>query len=157
MKAHQAGHDVRAMSRVFGVSPSGFYAWRRRGPSARAVRDQALLAQIRTSHRTSRATYGAPRVHVELRLDHGIRCGRKRVARLMRTARIEGVHRRKRRGLTRRDLTAVSPSDLVERDVRPAAPDPLRLPMSPSSGPAKGGDISRSFSTRSARSPMPPT
>ena len=44
MKAHQAGHDVRAMSRLLGVSPSGFYAWCRRGPSARARRDAALVA-----------------------------------------------------------------------------------------------------------------
>src|SRR5271166_772224 len=54
---------IAAMARVFGVSTAGYYAWSRRTPSARATEDAALLKQIRTVHATSRATYGAPRVH----------------------------------------------------------------------------------------------
>jgi putative transposase len=125
MKAHQAGHDVRAMSRVFGVSSSGFYAWARRGPSARAVRDQALLQQIRASHRISRATYGAPRVLRDLR-EHGERVGQKRVARLLRAAGLQGVSRRRTwRRTTVRDPQARPAPDLVQRQFRASRRDAL--------------------------------
>jgi putative transposase len=110
---------------VLGVSTSGHHAWSARPPSQRSIDDATITAAITHVWERSRRTYGAPRVHVELRLDHGIRWGRKRVARLMRDVGIEGVHRRKRRGLTRRDLTAVAPADLGERDFRPTAPDRL--------------------------------
>jgi len=96
-----------------------------RPPSARAVADAALLEQIRDIHARSRGTYGAPRVHAELRLGLGVRAGRKRVARLMRSAGIVGVHRRRRHGLTRRDPAAASAPDLVERRFTPPAPDRL--------------------------------
>ena len=94
-KAH---HAVSLLCRVLGVSRAGFYAWRSRPPSARAVADQALTAQIRAIHQRSRGTYGAPRIHAELRLDHGVGVGRKRVARLMGWAGLVGCHRRRRRG-----------------------------------------------------------
>ena len=108
-----------------GVSTRGYYAWRSRPPSPRAVADAALMNLITSIHTDSRGTYGAPRVHAELRLDHGIGCGRKRVAPLMRTAGLEGVHRRRRQGLTRRDPTAEPSDDLVERNFRPAEADRL--------------------------------
>ena len=76
--------------------------------------DQALLAQIRKIHALSRGTYGAPRVHAELR-EVGVRCGRKRVARLMRSASLEGAHRRPRLRTTIRDLEAAPAPDLVAR------------------------------------------
>jgi putative transposase len=93
------------MCGVLGVSPSGYYAWRHRGRSARATRDEALLTQIRAIHRESRATYGVPRVHAELAAQ-GVAIGRKRVARLMRGAGLRGVSRRKPFCTTRRDETA---------------------------------------------------
>lgn len=76
-------------------------------------------------HAGSRGTYGAPRVHAELRLAHGIRCGRKRVARLMRTARLVGVHRRRLRGTTRRNGARSAHPDRVQRAFRPEAPNRL--------------------------------
>jgi len=121
--AEKANHKIAVMCRVLDVSKSGYHAWVDRPPSQRSIDDTKITAAIEPVWERSRRTYGAPRVHVELRLDHDIRCGRKRVARLMRKAGIEGVHRRRRRGLTRRDLGAVPPSDLVERDFRPHAPD----------------------------------
>jgi putative transposase len=125
MKAHQAVHDVRAMSRVLGVSPSGFYAWCGRAPSARAVRDAVLLPQIRASHRASRATYGAPRVLRDLR-DAGERVGQKRVARLLRAAGLQGVSRRRAwRRTTVRDPQARRAPDLVQRQFRAPHRDAL--------------------------------
>jgi transposase InsO family protein len=58
-------------------------------------------------------------------MDHDVRCGRKRVARLMRNAGLEGVHRRRRQGLTRRDLNDVPSDDLVDRNFTPDAPNRL--------------------------------
>ena len=81
--------------------------------------------QIRAIHERSRGTYGSPRVHAELRLDHGVQVGRKRVTRLMRTAGLAGCHRRRGRGLTRRDPTASPVSDLVERSFTADRPDQL--------------------------------
>jgi putative transposase len=80
---HRGEHSLRLMCRVLDVSPSGYYAWRQRSPSARAIADERLLLNIRIAHQASEETYGAPRVHQELR-DQGHRVGKKRVARLMR-------------------------------------------------------------------------
>lgn len=107
--------------RVLEVSRSGYYEWLTRPPSARAVADAQLGATITRVHYDSRGTYGAPRVHAELRLGLGIRVGRKRVARLMRAAGLAGVcHRRKRRGWRPAPATHV---DLVQRRFVPQAPD----------------------------------
>jgi putative transposase len=115
MQREKAQHAVTRMSRALGVSPSGYYAWRERPPSARAQADQRFLDQIRTIHARSRQTYGAPRVHADLRAA-GVRCGRKRVARVMRQAGLEGAHRRRRGRTTVRDHTAAPAPDLVARD-----------------------------------------
>ncbi len=98
--------------RVLAVSTAGYYEWRERAPSARAVADQALSEQIVELHAMSRGSYGAPRVHAELRLGRGVRCGRKRVARLMRSAGLHGIYRR--RGRHARPAPAVH-DDLVRR------------------------------------------
>jgi len=87
--------------------------------------DQALTDQIRQIHARSRGTYGAPRVHAELRLGLDVHVGRKRVARLMGAAGLQGCHRRRLRGLTRRDPDAVPAPDLVERNLTPPGPDRL--------------------------------
>jgi len=90
------GVRVAVACRVLCVSASGYYEWRGRPPSQRTVADQALTVQIREIHAVSRGTYGVPRIHAELRLGCGLRIGRKRVARLMRSANLCGIYRRKR-------------------------------------------------------------
>jgi hypothetical protein len=62
--ACQAGFPVHAMCRVLGISPSGFYAWRDRAPSARAQANRALPERIREFHIASDETYGMPRSHL---------------------------------------------------------------------------------------------
>ena len=123
--ANRAGYGVRRCCRAVGVSASSFYDWHRRGPSARAQADQRLLGQIRRIHRQSGGAYGAPRVHAELQLACGIRVGRKRVSRLMRSAGLVGCHRRRRvrSGLTRRDPGAAPAPDLCRRRFSPPRPD----------------------------------
>jgi len=87
------------MCRLFGVSPSGYYAWRERAPSLHSLENERLLQEIREIHRLSRRTYGSPRVHAEL-LTKGFLAGRHRVARLMRAADLRGRHPKKRRQTT---------------------------------------------------------
>ncbi len=79
-----ATHSVGMMCRLLGVSRSGFYAWADRPMCARRRRDLELTGKICAIHHRSRETYGAPSIHAELADDHGLRVGRKRVARLMR-------------------------------------------------------------------------
>jgi putative transposase len=112
------------MCRVLGVSPGGFYARLRRPPSARARADGELSARIAEIHRRSRATYGAPRIHAELK-EQGIRVGCKRVARLMRAAELKGVSRRNWIITTVRDRAARPAPDLVERNFSAPAPNHL--------------------------------
>jgi putative transposase len=106
--------SIRAMCRVLEVSTSGYYAWRRRMVSARKREDQRLQQRIRTIHRESRQTYGTPRIHAELKAE-GVAVSRKRVARLMREAALQGVSRRKRIVTTQRDRSARPAPDLVDR------------------------------------------
>jgi putative transposase len=120
----RANHHVTTMCRLFGVSPSGFFAWVKRPPSARALSDATLLVRIRAIHEHSRATYGVPRVHAALRAE-GIGVGRKRVARLMTGAGLRGVHRRRFVVTTRRDEAATPAPDLVGRSFTAQAPDRL--------------------------------
>ncbi len=96
IQAEKAEFSVRAMCRTLEVSPSGFYAWRRRPPSAHAQRDQQLRVLIRASHEASRCRYGSPRVHEDL-IEQGEPVSRKRVVRLMQA---EGLQARVRKRFT---------------------------------------------------------
>lgn len=115
MKAHQAVYPIATMCRVLEVSTSGYYAWRKRAPSARATSDAALGEKIVELHKLSREIYGAPKLHADLK-DLDIRVGRKRVARLMLVHGIAGVSRCKGCRTTWRDRDARPAPDLVERN-----------------------------------------
>ncbi len=123
--AEKTSYPVAVMCRVFGVNRTGFHNWERRAPSDRALEDAWLTEKIKQIHAASRGVYGAPRIHAELRLEHGIRVGRKRVARLMKAAGIAGVRPRKRWKTTIRIPGITPATDLVERDLRPAGPNVL--------------------------------
>ena len=124
MKAHQALYPIATMCRVLAVSTSGYYAWCKRVPSARAKSDAVLGQQIVELHERSRKIYGAPKLHADLK-DQGVRVGRKRVARLMNLHGIVGVSRRKGCRTTRRDRDARPAPDLVERNFTATAADQL--------------------------------
>ncbi len=124
MKAHQAQYPVRTLCRLLGVSSSGYYAWASRTPSARSLADASILERIEAIHARSDGTYGVPRIHPELR-DEGIRVGRKRVARLMRSKNLVGVHRRKGTWTTRRNPKDRPAPDLVHRQFEADGPNRL--------------------------------
>jgi putative transposase len=94
--AERATFGTLMLCRHLGVSPSAFYDWCSRPPSRREIDNRSLTKRIIEIHESSRGTYGAPRVTAELSAQ-GVRVTRKRVARLMRAARIQGVHIRRRR------------------------------------------------------------
>jgi transposase InsO family protein len=87
------------MCRVLGVSASGFYGWKRNPGSSREKENLRLVTHIKAVHKESRKTYGSPRIHAELH-SRGIRCGRHRVARLMRQRGIQAKHKRKFKATT---------------------------------------------------------
>jgi len=121
-KAH---HDVTVLCQLLKVSRSGFYAWLRRPPSARAIADQVLTEQICTAFEDNRKVYGSPRIHAEL-TDAGVHVGRKRIARLMRRAGIVGCHRRKRSfSITKQNPKAQAAPDLVDRKFVATRPNQL--------------------------------
>lgn len=115
IEEHQRVYPVRVMCRVLKVSPSGYYAWRSRPRSRRSREDRRLQVLIRAIHRRSRCSYGAPRIHVEL-VEQGVRCGRHRVARLMREAGLQGARRRRYRGTTdSHHVLPVAPNHLAQQ------------------------------------------
>ncbi len=124
MKANQAVHSITTLCRVLEVSESGYHAWRTRLPSKRAVADAGLSKRIRAIHAMSDGTYGVPRIHAELAAE-GVHIGRKRVARLMRAAHLEGVSRRRWCVTTTRDKRARPAPDLVDRKFVAPGPDHL--------------------------------
>jgi putative transposase len=125
ISAEKARTPVSLACRWLGVSRSGYYEWATRAPSQRALTDAWLTERIRAIHEAHRGVYGAPRIHADLRLAHGVRVSRKRVERLMRQAGISGLVRRKRGRTTIRVPGVRVADDLVERQFRPAAPNAL--------------------------------
>jgi transposase InsO family protein len=104
--SERANHSIVSLCRHLGVSTSGFYAWEKRKPSARAIEDARLVAEILAIHRQKKGRYGSPRMHAELvargfnvcrgtivRLmrQNGIRANRKRPFRMMTTDSTHGL------------------------------------------------------------------
>ena len=126
MKDHQACFPIATLCRVIGVSCSGFYAWRKRVPSARAHRDAILTELVRASHTRSDGTYGAPpHLGRSPQVRRANTSGAKRVARLMRAAHLVGVHRRRTFHTTQRGADESPAADLVKRDFTASMPNQL--------------------------------
>ena len=102
MERHRGQYALVMMCRLLEVKRSTYYAWRRRPESRRAKVDRRLQLEIEVSHKASDRSYGSPRVHQDLQA-LGIRCGRKRVARLMRESGIRAKQARRYKGTTDSD------------------------------------------------------
>ena len=111
------------MCRLYGVSPAGYYAWRRRSASPRSLEDDRLVQKIRGVHERSRQTYGSPRVHAELRRG-GERIGRGKVERLMRE---NGIRSSSMKLFRRTPGTArfYGNAPSTAHEMRPSSPDQL--------------------------------
>jgi putative transposase len=112
---------VTTLCRVLKVERSGFYAWRKTPVSIRARQDAVLLSLIREAYLASGEVYGSPRVYRDLR-ELDVRCGQKRVARLMRQARLR-AQRRYRRPRYRAGRPSVLAPNRLQRRFTTEAPD----------------------------------
>jgi putative transposase len=123
MAAHAGEFRIERMCRVLGVGRSGYYAWRSRPASQRARTNEALLVQIQAEYETSRETYGSPRIHASLQRQ-GVRCSRKRVARLMQLHQIRARTRKNRRPVTtQREAGAMPAPNLLNREFSASVPN----------------------------------
>ena len=137
MKAHPfieaekaAGHGVVRACRLLEVSRAAYYQRRAGATSPRAAADAVLSAKITDIHGESKGTYGSPRVHQALRRQD-ISCGKRRVARLMRAAGLEGRRKKRWRTTTIADPAAQRARDLIQRDFAPRPGVVLRTHTSP--------------------------
>ena len=120
--AHQNEFPIIRMCQVLNVSESGYYAWCKREPSQRKREDEHLGKRIEDAYHDNRQVYGSPRLHAELK-EQGVRCGRKRVARLMRERGISAkAKRRKMKTTDSQHNNPVAPN-LLKRDFTADAPN----------------------------------
>lgn len=94
MNALQAEYQVETLAHTLGVSPSGYYAQQHKSQRPRARQDQALRPKIQSVFQASRRTYGSPRILMALR-QQGQRCGKNRIARLMREQHLRARQKRR--------------------------------------------------------------
>ena len=119
---HRTEFSVRRMCAVLDVSPSGYYAWRDRPPSAREMANQGLLREIEAVFEESRETFGSPRVYRELNRRR-MQCSENRIARLMRLRGLKAKQTRRYRTTTRRNRAHAVAPNLLRRDFAVHRPD----------------------------------
>jgi putative transposase len=113
IQAHASEHAIQTLCRVLAVSKAGYYAWRRRAPSAHATTTAALTETIDAAFRASLQRYGSPRVHRELQAQ-GHAHSRKRVAQIMQAEGWRAVTPKRYRVTTdSRHTTDVAPNALA--------------------------------------------
>jgi putative transposase len=122
MHCYRNEFSVERMSRVLGVSRSGYYSFIKAGRSQRDQANDELTAKIKVAHEESRQTYGSPRIHAEL-IEQGSQCSRKRVARLMRREGIQAKMRKRFKVTTRANPKATAAPNLLQQDFHACAPN----------------------------------
>jgi putative transposase len=116
MEEHRESYKIKSMCEVLKVSRSGYYVWKTRQPSTRQKDNEDLLGHIREVHTQSRRLYGSPRIAAELN-KRGLRCGKNRVARIMKEYSIwaEVKKRRFRRTTDSRHHYALAANLLIDQ------------------------------------------
>jgi len=119
---HRETFKVGRMCKLLNVSRSGYYAWQKRPESRRSRQNRALEDKIRVLHKASHGIYGSPRVHRDLG-DAGVRCGKNRVARIMRSAGIRSRTKRKFKATTNSKHNLPVAPNLLDQNFTVEAPD----------------------------------
>lgn len=119
---HRGRFPIVRMCKVIGVTPSGYYAWRRRPMSAREKANRELVELIREVHKENGGVYGSPRVYHELK-EQKVACSENRVARLMRLYGIRGRQTRRYRSTTERNRAHRAAPNLLQRDFNAEDPN----------------------------------
>lgn len=119
---HRGTFNVGRMCKILNVSPSGYHAWKNRPESRRSLENRILEDKIRVLHKASHGIYGSPRVHRDL-VEAGVRCGKNRVARIMRKAGIRSRTKRKFKATTNSKHSLPVAPNLLDRNFTVEAPD----------------------------------
>ncbi len=119
---HRQQYPISTMCRVLKVSVSGFYAWQQRGPSPRSQQNTRLGERIVRIYHQNRQVYGSPRIHAVLRTE-GQRCGKRRVARLMRELGLSAKLRKHRTRTTDSQHEQPVAPNLLNREFTAMAPN----------------------------------
>ena len=122
ISVHRGTFKVGRMCRLLKVSRSGFYAWLTRPESQRSRENRALEAKIRVFHAASHGIYGSPKIHQDL-IDDGVRCGKNRVARIMREAGIRSRRKKKFKATTNSRHNLPVAANLLDQDFTAKTPD----------------------------------
>ena len=113
IRQYEASYSVRWLCALVGVSPSGYYRWRRQPVGVRARRDESLLPVVRLAFAAGRGVYGYRRVHAQVQRQAV--CGRDRVARLMRQAGLQARPRRRFKRTTQsQHVWPIAPNRLAQ-------------------------------------------
>jgi len=113
---------VSEMCRTLGVSRTGYYAWKSRGPSQRQKDDDTLAVKVLEVHKKSRQTYGRPRIHDKLK-KQGVRVSGKRLARVMNEQDVHGKVKKKFVITTDSDHPLEVAPNVLDRDFTASAPN----------------------------------
>ena len=122
ISAHRETFKVGRMCALLKVSRSGFYAWLTRPESQRSRENRSLETKIRVFHAASHGIYGSPKIHQDL-IDDGVRCGKNRVARIMREAGIRSRRRNKFKATTNSRHNLPVAANLLDQDFTAETPD----------------------------------
>jgi putative transposase len=122
MKQWRLRFPVKIMSRLFGVSRSGFYSWLKREPSQRAKEDERLKVAIKAAHKRTRESYSARRLQPELAAD-GFIAGRDRIARLRRELGLRCRQKRKFKATTNSKHNLPVAENMLNQTFMPSAPN----------------------------------
>jgi len=124
--AEKANYPVKLMCELLDVTRQGYYAWKKRGPSARARSDRVLTAQVRAVFAENKGRYGSPRIARELR-GRRVRISNKRVERLMREQGLRARTKRRFRNTTDSSHSFVASPNVIERNFTTTGPNQLWL------------------------------
>lgn len=113
---------VTLMCKVSNVSPSGYYAWRKRPPSAREMANRELVEKIEIVYNDNYGVYGSPRIYRELK-DQGVACSENRIARLMRLRGLQAKQSKRFKVTTKRNRAHPVAPNLLKRDFEADRPD----------------------------------
>ena len=126
MDQHSSTHGVQKMCRIIGASRSGYYQWKIQPQSRRQKENEKILMEIKESHKNSRRAYGSPRIVEDLKAK-GMKCGKNRVARLMKIHGIVGKAKKKFKATTNSNHALPVAENLLNQNFTAEKPNTVWL------------------------------
>jgi len=126
MDQHSSTHGVQKMCRIIGASRSGYYQWKIQPQSRRQKENEKILMEIKESHKNSRRAYGSPRIVEDLKAK-GMKCGKNRVARLMKIHGIVGKAKKRFKATTNSNHALPVAENLLNQNFTAEKPNTVWL------------------------------